>query len=56
MEETKRLISLISRQNFSQRERDKIFWLVDKKGECTVKANYRHLEGETSEAIPIGLI
>ena len=24
--------------------------------EYTVKANYRHLEGDTSEAIPTGLI
>ena len=30
--------------------------LVDKKGEYTVKANYRHLESDASEAISIGLI
>ena len=56
MEEIQRLISLISSTKISQRERDKIFWLVDKKGEYTVKANYRHLEGDTSEAISVGLI
>ena len=56
MEEIQRLISLISNKNISQKERDKIFWLVDKKGEYTVKANYRHLEGDTSEDIPTGLI
>ena len=56
MEEIQRLISLISSNKISQRERDKIFWLVDKKGKYTVKVNYRHLEGDTSEAIPIGLI
>ena len=56
MEEMQRLISLISNKKISQRERDKIFWLVDKKGEYTVKAKYRHLEGDTFEAISTGLI
>ena len=45
MNETQRLISLISGRKISQGENDKIFWLVDKKGQYTVKANYRHLEG-----------
>ena len=52
MEEIQRLINPISSKNISQSERYKIFWLVDKKGEYTVKANYRHFEGDTSEAIP----
>ena len=44
LEETQRLISLISSRNISQGEMDKIFWLVDKKSQYTVKAKYRHLE------------
>ena len=56
MEEIQRLISLISSKNISHRERGKIFWLVDKKGKYTVKANYRHLEGDTFEAISARLI
>ena len=56
LEETQRLISLISNRNISQGEKDKIFWLVDKKGQYTVKANYRHLEGDLSGSIPTSLI
>ena len=56
MEETQRLISLISRKKIAQRERDKICWIVDKKGQYTVKANYRHLEGGTYDTLPVGLI
>ena len=56
LEETRRLISLISTKNISQEEKDKIFRLVDKKGQYTIKANYRHLEGDLSGTIPIGLI
>ena len=55
-EETQRLISLISSRDISQREKDKIFWLVDKKGQYTMKANYRHLEGDLSGTIPTCLI
>ena len=56
LEETQRLISLISSRNISQGEKDKIFWLVDKKGQYTVKANYSHLEGDLSGSIPTSLI
>ena len=56
LEETQRLISLISTKNISQGEKNKIFRLVDKKGQYTIKANYRHLEGDLSSTIPIGLI
>ena len=49
MEEIQRLITLISSKKILQRERSKVFWLVDKKGQYTVKANYRHLEGDTLE-------
>ena len=56
LEETQRLISLNSSRNISQGEKDKIFWLVDKKGQYTVKANYRHHEGDLSGSIPTSLI
>ena len=56
MEETQRLISLISSSKIAQRERDKIRWIVDKKGQYAVKANYRHLEGGTYGTLPVGLI
>ena len=46
LEETQRLISLISSRNISQGEKENFFWLVDKIGLYTVKANYRHLEGK----------
>ena len=56
MEETQRLISLISSKKIAQRERDKICWIVDKKGQYTVKANYRQLEGGTYGTLLVGLI
>ena len=54
LEETQRLISLISSRNISQGEKDKIFWLVVTKGQYTIKANYRHLD--LSGSIPTSLI
>ena len=56
LEEIERLISLISSKKKSFIGKWTIFWLVDKKVEYTVKANYRHLEGDTSKAIPTRLI
>ena len=56
LEETQKLISMISSRNINQGEKDKIFWLVDKKGQYTAKANYRHLEGDLSGSIPTSLI
>ena len=56
MEETQRLISLISSKKIAQRERDKICWIVDKKGQYIVKAKYRQLEGGTCGRLPVGLI
>ena len=54
LEET--LISLICSKNISQEEKDKIFWLVSKNGQYTVKANYKHLKGDLSGCIPTSLI
>ena len=42
-EETQRLINLISSIKVFHGEKDRIFWLVEKKGQYTVKANYGHL-------------
>ena len=56
MEETQRLINLISSKKIAQRERDKIYWIVDKKDQYTIKANYRQLEGGTYDTLLVGLI
>ena len=45
LEETQNFINLINSSRVNQRERDKIFWTMDKKGEYSVKACYRLLEG-----------
>ena len=56
MEETQRLISLISGIKLFQGEKNRIFWLVDKKGQYTVKANYRHLTSDDVHVLPANLI
>ena len=56
MEKTQRLISLISSRKVFQGEKDRIFCLVDKKGQYTVKANYRHLTGDDVHVLPADLI
>ena len=56
MEETQRLISLISNKKVFQGEKDRIFWLVDNKGQYTVKANYMHLIGDDVHVLPGDLI
>ena len=38
LEETQNFINLINSSRVNQRERDKIFWTMDKKGEYSVKA------------------
>ena len=56
MKETSRLISLISSRKVFLGEKDRIFWLVDKKGQYTVKANCRHLIGDDVYVLPADLI
>ena len=56
MDEAQRLISSISGSSVRQREEDKILWNVDKKGQYTVKANYRHMENACTDNYPTGLI
>ena len=56
MEETQRLISLISSRKVFQGEKDRIFWLVDKKGWYTVKANYRHFTNDDLHVLLADLI
>ena len=56
MEETRRLISLISNKKVFHWEKDIIFKLVDKKGHYIVKANYGHLIGDDVHVSPIDLI
>ena len=56
LEETQNFISLINSSRVNQRERDKIFWTVDKKGEYLVKACYRLLEGGIACSLLEGII
>ena len=57
MEEAQRFINLISSRKIVQRERDKIFWKVDKRGQYSIRACYRQLEGGVlNSRFPIGLI
>ena len=51
-----RLISLISSRKVFQGEKDRIFWLLDNKGQYTVKANYMHLIGDDVHVLPADLI
>ena len=56
MEETQNFISLINSSRVNQREREKILWTVDKKGEYSVKACYRLLEGGIASPLLEGII
>ena len=55
MEETRRLIDLISSKKKFYGERDRIFWLVDKKGQYTDRANYS-LAGDDEHGLLVDLI
>ena len=56
LEESHNFISLINNSRVNQRERDKIFWTVDKKREYSVKACYRFLEGGITNPLSEGII
>ena len=56
LDEAQRLIRSINGNTVRRREEDKISWDVDKTGQYTVKANYRHMENAGTDNYLAGLI